>query len=231
MRISTPTRRVPSAPSASDVPGHPVNPPPRTVTNSRRLRWVHHLTLPLGGVVALARRRRSSRQKPYLPTGCELRPNARPPTFLGRWHARQLRLLIAPGKTNVGLFQSMMPADGTLSARSHARISASPALRAATQNLAKFTGTPYPPIGGPRHDAGAHGRGPLWVKMRKPRSEHMLAGLSSIADIARRTWHGRKVPCVDVSELARTFFPPAGWSGQPCVRPHMRAPATNRLRR
>jgi len=31
---------------------------------------------------------------------------------------RQLRLLIAAGKTNVGLFQSAMPADDTLAARS-----------------------------------------------------------------------------------------------------------------
>jgi hypothetical protein len=52
-------------------------------------------------------------------------------------------------KTNVGLFQSAMPADGTLAARSHARISASLASRAATQNLADFTGKLYPPIGGP----------------------------------------------------------------------------------
>src|SRR5215475_8333762 len=29
------------------------------------------------------------------------------------------------------------------------------------------------------------------------------------------------LPCVDGSELARTFFTPAGWSVQPCVRPHM----------
>src|SRR5262249_18473764 len=29
----------------------------------------------------------------------------------------------------------------------------------------------------------------------------------------------RFVPCVDGSELARTFFTPAGWSVQPCVRP------------
>src|SRR5262249_4435284 len=29
----------------------------------------------------------------------------------------------------------------------------------------------------------------------------------------------RLVPCVDGSELARTFFTPAGWSVQPCVRP------------
>jgi len=42
-----------------------------------------------------------------------------------------------------------MPADGMLAASSHARISASPASRAATQNLADFTGTLYPPIRGP----------------------------------------------------------------------------------
>jgi hypothetical protein len=48
-----------------------------------------------------------------------------------------------------------MPADGTLAARSHARISASPASRAATQNLADFTGTLYPPIGGCPSSANA----------------------------------------------------------------------------
>jgi hypothetical protein len=42
-----------------------------------------------------------------------------------------------------------MPADDLLAARSHARISASPASRATTQNLADFTSTLYPPIGGP----------------------------------------------------------------------------------
>src|SRR5215468_4198376 len=31
----------------------------------------------------------------------------------------------------------------------------------------------------------------------------------------------RFVPCVDGSELARLFFTFAGWSVQPCVRPHM----------
>jgi hypothetical protein len=36
--------------------------------------------------------------------------------------------------------------------------SASPASRAARQNLANFTGTLYPPIGGSRHDASVHGR-------------------------------------------------------------------------
>ena len=32
------------------------------------------------------------------------------------------------------------------------------------------------------------------VKMRKPRNEHMSAGLPPIANIARRSQHGRKVP-------------------------------------
>jgi hypothetical protein len=41
-----------------------------------------------------------------------------------------------------------MPADGILAARSHARISATPASRAATQNLTDFTGTLYPQLGG-----------------------------------------------------------------------------------
>src|SRR5262245_63459307 len=39
--------------------------------------------------------------------------------------------------------------------------------------------------------------------MRKPRSEHMLAGLPSIADIARRAWHGRKVPQAAVSRCGK----------------------------
>jgi hypothetical protein len=55
-----------------------------------------------------------------------------------------------------------MPADGMLAARFHARISATPASRAAAQNLADFTGTLYPQLG-PRHDPGVHGRGPRWV--------------------------------------------------------------------
>jgi len=42
-----------------------------------------------------------------------------------------------------------MRADGMLATRSHARISASPASRAATRNLTDFIGTLYPPIGGP----------------------------------------------------------------------------------
>jgi hypothetical protein len=79
-----------------------------------------------------------------------------------------------------------MPADGILAARSHARISATPASRAATQNLTDFTGALYPQLG-----AGMiHGRRRRWVQMRKPRGGHMLAGLPSIADIARRAWHG-----------------------------------------
>src|SRR5215469_10941975 len=41
------------------------------------------------------------------------------------------------------------------------------------------------------------------------------------ADIASSPRHVCFVPCVDGSELARTFFTPAGWSVQPCVRPHM----------
>src|SRR6516165_9609725 len=55
-----------------------------------------------------------------------------------------------------------MPADGILAARSRARISASPASRAATQNLADFTDTIYPQSEA-RHDPGIHGRGPRWV--------------------------------------------------------------------
>jgi hypothetical protein len=61
------------------------------------------------------------------------------------YHARKFTSLndeatdfIAPRKTNIGLFQSAMPADDTLAARSHARISASLALRAATQKSRRF---------------------------------------------------------------------------------------------
>jgi hypothetical protein len=61
-------------------------------------------------------------------------------------------------KTNVGLFQSAMPADGMLAARSHARISASPRFKGGyAKILADFNGTLYPPIG------GVHGRGPRWA--------------------------------------------------------------------
>src|SRR6476661_189495 len=48
---------------------------------------------------------------------------------------------------------------------------------------------------------------------------NMSAGLPPIADITRRGWHGRKVPCVDGSELARRIFTARRWSVQPCVRP------------
>ena len=41
------------------------------------------------------------------------------------------------------------------------------------------------------------------VKMRKPRNEHMSAGLPPIADIARRGWHGRKVPTPDSCSAAK----------------------------
>ena len=41
------------------------------------------------------------------------------------------------------------------------------------------------------------------------------------ADIATLPRYVRSVPCVDGSELARLFFTFAGWSVQPCVRPHM----------
>ena len=40
------------------------------------------------------------------------------------------------------------------------------------------------------------------VKMRKPRNEHMSAGLPPIADIARRGQHGRKVPIPDLSRCS-----------------------------
>jgi hypothetical protein len=58
------------------------------------------------------------------------------------------------------------------------------------QNLADFTGLRN----------GAHGPADVsnGVKMRKPRSGHISAGLPLIADIARRGWQGRKVPHSDI---------------------------------
>jgi hypothetical protein len=43
--------------------------------------------------------------------------------------------------------------------------------------------------------------------------------LSPTSDIAPCGWDGRKVPCVDGSELARRIFTARRWSVQPCVRP------------
>jgi len=42
------------------------------------------------------------------------------------------------------------------------------------------------------------------VKMRKPRNEHMSAGMPSIADIARRGWHGRKMPLATIRNAANS---------------------------
>jgi hypothetical protein len=39
--------------------------------------------------------------------------------------------------------------------------------------------------------------------MRKPRCERMSAGLPPIADIARRGWHGRRVPIAAVSGCSK----------------------------
>src|SRR5262249_1719773 len=46
-----------------------------------------------------------------------------------------------------------------------------------------------------------------------------MSALDNFADSSRTSPEVREVPCVDGSELARTFFTPAGWSVQPCVRP------------
>ena len=45
-----------------------------------------------------------------------------------------------------------------------------------------------------------------------------MSALAHFADSSRTSREVREVPCVDGSELARTFFTPAG-SVQPCVRP------------
>ena len=41
-------------------------------------------------------------------------------------------------------------------------------------------------------------------KMRRTRIEHMSAGPPQIADIARRGWHGRKVPTAVFAAVRRT---------------------------
>src|ERR1700751_1184754 len=46
-----------------------------------------------------------------------------------------------------------------------------------------------------------------------------MSALTHFADSSRTSPEVREVPCVDGSELATTFFTPAGWSVQPCVRP------------
>ena len=52
------------------------------------------------------------------------------------------------------------------------------------------------------------------VKMRRTRIEHMSAGLPPITDIARRGWHGRKVPTADVVAFVNSivvFFKISGF--------------------
>src|SRR4029079_10068266 len=44
------------------------------------------------------------------------------------------------------------------------------------------------------------------IKMRKPRNEQMFSGVPQIADIARRGWHGRKVPKADTDHLSAAFI-------------------------
>jgi hypothetical protein len=50
------------------------------------------------------------------------------------------------------------------------------------------------------------------------RSARPITSKSSLSACNARPVH-TEVPCVDGSELATTFFTPAGWSVQPCVRP------------
>ena len=46
-----------------------------------------------------------------------------------------------------------------------------------------------------------------WVKMRRTRIEHMSAGLPLKPDIARRGWHGRKVPAAEEDAIRRKPLP------------------------
>ena len=47
----------------------------------------------------------------------------------------------------------------------------------------------------------------------------MTSGLPRSTDVVRPARHVSKVPCVDGSGLARTFFTSQAWSVLPCVRP------------
>ena len=58
-----------------------------------------------------------------------------------------------------------------------------------------------------------------WVKTGKAQCEQMFSALPPRADIRKQERHVRNVPCVDGSELARTFFTLQTGSVLPCVRP------------
>src|SRR4030095_16782893 len=81
-----------------------------------------------------------------------------------------------PAKRNVGLLKCDA-CRRHVSCPLHARISASPASRAARDNLAQFTGTPYPPNGGPGTVLVSHGRYPRCVKLGPAAMSAPMSGL------------------------------------------------------
>ena len=87
-----------------------------------------------------------------------------------------------------------------------------------------------------QHTSG-HRFAPLRVKMRRARIEHMSAGLPLKADIARRGWHGRKVPipavsrcsteCYSITSSARASS--SGGTSSPSVLAVLRLTASSNL--
>jgi hypothetical protein len=65
-------------------------------------------------------------------------------------------------------------------------------------------------------------RWPSRVKMRKPRNEHMLAGLPPIADIAPRGWYGRRVGLGGLDQALDLALGQMLAGTQLCVRPPRR---------
>jgi len=70
-----------------------------------------------------------------------------------------------------------------------------------------------------------------WVNRYRSADVRVASVHPSTSDIMLRRREHRNGPCVDGSELARTFFTSADWSVQPCVRPlsavHMTAGHTS----
>src|SRR5262245_11711260 len=89
----------------------------------------------------------------------------------------------------MSVIQSVVPADGMFATRSHARISASPASRAATQKLVDFTGTSIPNWGASRSGAmvefgvvlGPTPESERWMDARSGRSRRLSPKVLAIS--------------------------------------------------